>query len=450
MKLSSVLLSVFAVYILSLNSFWTSSILAADPVEIYIAQGIEKLNEGKFNEAIEVLNRALLLSPKNPEAIYYSGIAHTRIGELDRAEELFLRIIKNDESFASAYFELGRIYYIRSDCSRSINYLSTFISLSDDESSKAYAKELIDGCNEFERAAQAKKYNLHLSVGSQYDDNVILEPSNPLSPAERGSDGRVLANVNADADLFTWRENDTLWQRRKKVAVTLRADYSFYQSFHFDLNDFNVHYHKIKPYLILDISDVVKPSIGYSYEYTLLGGNRYSGVNTVYTEMSVREGEHLSTSIAYEYRTLRYWDSDLFISNSIRSGSQNTIGVKQNFQHEKINGDVHFYNDFNRADAAYWSFDGFRAGTNLTYRVVSPLFLTVQAEYNRSKFLDEYPSFQEKRKDEMQKYSIILAYRISEKFSVYASEDYTVNDSNLRPFDYTRNIVSLYVTVTIL
>jgi len=441
---------IFALVISLLLLFFSSGFLsAAEKYELYIAQGIEKLNEGKFNEAIAVLNRALELSPDNPEAIYYSGVAHIRLGELMRAEKLFLRIIKKDESFASAYFELGRIYYIQSDCTRSINYFSTFVSLSDDESLKAYATELMDGCIEVKKAEQGKRYNLHLSAGSQYDDNVILEPSNPVSPAERESDWRVLANINADAVLFTWRESDSLWKQRK-TAVTLRADYSFYQSFHFDLDDFDTHYHKIKPSLSFDISDVVKPSIGYSYEYTLLGGDRYSGMNTVYTDISVKEGEHLSTDITYEYKDLRYWDSDLFASNSERSGNQSTVGVKQNFQYEKISADLHLYSDFNRTDVEYWSFNAYRMGTNLTYRITSPLYLTVQAEYNESRYRDHYPSFRKKREDNMQKYSVILAYRISEKFSVYASEDHTINDSNLDPFDYTRNIIGLYVTLSIL
>jgi tetratricopeptide (TPR) repeat protein len=240
---------------------------SAEDYDLYIARGIQKINEGEMNDALEFLKKALELSPENPEATYYAGIAYSRLGSYKKAEELFFKTLQLDDTAIDVYLELGRLYYVTSRCDKAEEFLSKFTALSEDEELKKYAVGLVETCRE---EAEEKPYRLNIAVGSQYDSNVILEPSNPPVDAGRKSDTRALVYITSGATLL------------EKGMIKLKADYSFYQSLHLNLNDFNVHYHKITPALEIAISDVFKPSVGYSLEYTLLGSELYSRVHTYY------------------------------------------------------------------------------------------------------------------------------------------------------------------------
>jgi Flp pilus assembly protein TadD len=122
-----------------------SNTYASNDFDVYIARGIDKINEKQFSEALEVLQKALELEPDDTEALYYTALAYTRLGELEKAEKLFLKI-RDKDSNPGINFELGRIYYVNEDCVKAEDYLSKFISLTDDESLKKYASTLIKDC----------------------------------------------------------------------------------------------------------------------------------------------------------------------------------------------------------------------------------------------------------------------------------------------------------------
>jgi tetratricopeptide (TPR) repeat protein len=412
---------------------------AENNYELLIARGMEKISERQYSEALELLEKALEMAPDDTEAIYYTALAYTRLGELDKAEELFLRI-KDVSSVLNANFELGRIYYVKEECEKSGEYLSRFVSQADDDALISYADSLIRDCRETEKAVgEEKPYRLNVTAGIQYDDNVIVEQGNPIVPEDkRKEDGMVIIYVDAGADLFN-SEN-----------IKLKTDYNFYQSLHFDLNDYNVHYHKITPAIEGTYSDIIKPSIGYSYEHTLFGGDRYSRVHALLANIYVKEAENFSANLSYEYRDLDYDDTDLFPDNSIRTGEQNVIGVTQNFRFDKVNGKVYyFYNDTD-ADAEYWAYDGYRLGAEIMYQLLTPLYVTVSGQYGEERYNEDFPGLSERRKDKTQHYSLVLTYRVSDRLIIYLTEDYTSNDSNLDIFEYDRNVIGLLLTVALL
>ncbi len=407
----------------------------AEDYELYIAEGIRKINQGSTEDAIVLLKKALKLSPENPEAVYYAGIAYSRNGNYKEAESLFLQTLQLDETSANAYFELGRIYYVTSRCDELGDLFSKFRDLSGDNALKGKVAELVDGCR---KKAEEKPFRFNISAGSQYDSNVILEPSNPPVSAERKSDARAVLYVTSGAVLL------------KERLIKLTLDYNFYQSLHINLHEFNVQYHKITPALEVTFSDALRSSVGYSLEYTLLGSDLYSRFNTFYGKFSVKESEKLSTEAIYEYRNQKYWDSDIFQTNSIRSGYQNTVGIKQNFYSKPLRGEIYYFSDFNRAKEGYWAFDGQRLGVKLAYKITPPLHINVSSEYNERRYRNDSPGFQERRLDRMQQYSLRLTYLISERMSASITESYIVNDSNLSIFDYRRNITGLFLTVGVL
>jgi tetratricopeptide (TPR) repeat protein len=423
-------------FILSLLLFLCPGYSSAQDYEVYIARGIQLINEEKFSEALGSLQKAHSMMPDSLEANYYTGVAHSRLGNYKEAEELLLHSMQMGESDANVHFELGRLYYITSECDKSEVYLSKYKSMSDDTAVKEYASRLMETCGEEE--AGEKKYYLNISVGGQHDTNVILEPTNPIVAADEDSDIRAIVYVSAGGEII------------EAGAWKFIADYNFYQSFHDELDDFNIHYHKIKPSLELNVSEMFIPSVGYSFEHTHFGGDKYSRVHTYFGKLIVRESDRLSTEAIYEYRDNTYLDSDLFETNSDRSGYQHTFGLKQNFYGSRLAGDIYIFSDTDRAKRNYWSHSGYRIGAEIVYKVLSSLFLNVSGEYNRRMYKDEFPGFDESRLDRMQQYSARVTYLFSKRLSVSVADTYTINDSTLSVFDYDRNVAGVFITVGVL
>ncbi len=413
---------------------------SSEGYELYIAEGIQLINRGNLKDAVVLLRKAMKLSPRNPEAAYYAGVACSREGRYEEAEALFLKTLRLDETYTSAYIELGRIYYETSRCDDLERVVSRLAEVSNDLVSKGEAADLVEGCR---RKAEEGPYRLDVYTGIQYDSNVILEPSNPPVSAARKSDARAVAYLTSSAVLL------------ERGIVRIKGGYNFYQSLHMDLGDFDVRYNKIAPVAELDLSDALSSSVGYSLEYTLLGGGLYSRFHTYYATLTLKERGGYSTEGVYEYAALKYWDSDLFRTNSIRSGFRNRLGIRQRFRLRRLTGEVYYFSDFNRADAGYWSFNGQVVGAGVFYRVMHPkvtrpLYLSLTSEYNERRYRDDYPGLGKRRLDRLQQYSLRFTYRISRRLSASITESYTVNDSNLGIFDYKRSITGVFLTVNIL
>lgn len=418
--------------------FAVSPVYSKEVRELYIAQGMLKMSAGEMKEALHLFSKALEVSPGNTEAAYYSGMAYSRLGEFDQAEGMFKGILDKDQDFIDAYLELGRIYYITSRCDEAENVLNKYASLSDDAELTKYASDMVHACRAEEGEAKPKKdYYLNISLGGQYDDNVTVEPTNPVSISERRSDYRALLYLTAGKHLF------------ERGPARVRADYSFYFSQHLHLSDFNLNSQRLGPTVEFDFSKAMLPSIGYSFVYTIIGGDLYGINHEYFAKVKVIEDERSSTDIIYEYTRMKYWDSALFETASIRDGYKHSVGIRQNYS-DKFNAGLYFYYDSEDTDADYWGYDGFRLGGDLSTELLPSLYAEVSAEYSERKYNSLSPSASEIRLDEVQNYSAGLTYVINKTFSLQLADSFTVNDSNLDIYNYRRNILGLFLTAGVL
>jgi len=440
MKKEKIYLVIFFLITVFLISFTTLPSYGAGQYELYIAQGIQKLNEGKYKEALDLLLKALKEAPDNREAKFYTGVAYSRLGKYREAERLLLEVLGRDKTSPEVNFELGRLQYAMGNCQGTERYMKQFMTYSDDEAMKSYAGSLIKECYESERGEEEKPYRVNVSGGLQYDSNVVLEPTNPIITADKKRDGRAVFLVSAGARLY---ENSLL---------EFTADYNFYQSLHFELNNYNVHYHKISPTVKFNIHDRITPMGGYALEYILFGGDTYGAIHTYFANLRIEETRIASTEVIYEYRDTKYWDTEVFETNSIRTGYKRTFGIKQNYRMDRIKCQILYYYNDKRAERRYWSYTGNKVGVRGSYKVTEPLRVSGSVEFEKRKHRGSNPNTasSDKRVDRMQKYTLRLTYMINKQMAVTVSESYTRNDSNLREFDYERNIIGLILTVGII
>lgn len=407
----------------------------ADGSEGLVARGISAINEHRYEEALRTLQQALDRSPENAEAAFYAGIAAEGLGDLAGAEKFFLEALRIDGTAVSAYLELIRIYYRTGRCGKAKEIYRRHIDLSQDRALIRDAEALLARCN---GKAATRPYRLSLLVGGQDDTNILLESSNPPSPADRRSDDRIVVQVGAGAQLL------------HKAGFDLDVDYTLYQSLHRDLTDYNILYQKITPEVSFHRFNRFIPSAGYSLEYSRFGGESYNRNHIGFGKVRIPEGTAHATELIYEYRDETYWDTEIFTDNAVRRGHRNSFGIKQIHRTDRNNCNLYLMVDHDRTDADYWDFNGYRIGGEGIYQM-GRWVLDLGGEFRDRRYRGDFPLFHRNRHDRTQQYSLSLTYRLTESLGITASESYLINESNLdaatapQAYDYKRNVAGIYI-----
>jgi Tfp pilus assembly protein PilF len=80
--------------------------------EMYRTKAVLDMYAGNHKHALEELNQALQADPKDYTALYYRGIAYTRIGNMEDAIKDIESAIKSGVDFEGLHFELGYAYFL--------------------------------------------------------------------------------------------------------------------------------------------------------------------------------------------------------------------------------------------------------------------------------------------------------------------------------------------------
>lgn len=105
----------------AIDSFKTATRLRPDFAEAYKELGLcifERAQSGDITTAMEELQKASKLIPKNPPIHYFLGIIYCTKGNLDAGETEYRKALMCDPRFAAAHWELGKLRYYRGDLDR--------------------------------------------------------------------------------------------------------------------------------------------------------------------------------------------------------------------------------------------------------------------------------------------------------------------------------------------
>lgn len=91
---------------------------------IHYARGQNLQEKGLFEEAIQEYQYALQCDKDDIMARYSLGRLYEKLSRYDKAEEAFLRIIRDEKKFSGAYRELGYVYYQQNRLEESIQKIT--------------------------------------------------------------------------------------------------------------------------------------------------------------------------------------------------------------------------------------------------------------------------------------------------------------------------------------
>jgi hypothetical protein len=392
------------------------------------------MDSNDFRSAIKEFKAALKEKKHGHRATLYLGIALSRSGS-NKAETVLKKALSMDPSNPRTNLELGIYYYGASRLAQARDYFESTARLAPGTEFATRADEYL---SLIEGAVTARPWSLNLSLGGQYDSNVVLDSGTGPLPegVSRKSDWRAVAYLKGRYNIFT---ND---------KIESSAGYTLYQSVHASLSDFNISQH------ILDLTAAyrITPDLRirgiYSFEYVLVGGNGYDLAHTLAPALILDEGRGFSSTLEYRYRKNHYMNAGLFTDNSDRSGHDNLIEITQIIPlHRLVRARASYSYDVDSTSEDFWHYSGNRVTAGLAFALPWKLLMNVDGEYYNTKYEGVSPMYGTRRKDEMYSASLSVTRPFCERYSVTAGQAYVRNKSNIDVFDYKRSITSLFLSV---
>jgi 2-phospho-L-lactate transferase/gluconeogenesis factor (CofD/UPF0052 family) len=142
-------------------------------------------------------------------------------------------------------------------------------------------------------------------------------------------------------------------------------------------------------------------------------------------------------------------NTDLFVDNSDRTGSNNLVGIIQYVplgDHVMFRGG--YEHDVDTAHEAFWSYRGDKGLMGLQARAPGNVNIDLYGEYCNRRYKAISPvSGTVERQDWISTASIMATKQLSDRYSISLGQLYTRNKSNIEAFDYERAITSLFFNV---
>lgn len=405
--------------------------------EQHIARGISYIEANNYKGAIDEFRAALKEKPDDHVATLYLGIALSRAGDKEAEATLRKAFLMNPEE-PRVNLELGIYYFNKAIYDEAVDYFENTIELAPDTDFSARAKEYLKAIKEKEKVAVKRPWALNISAGTQYDSNVVLDTEgSPLPPGiSQKSDWRAVLYLKGRYNILT--------RERAEGSV----GYSFYQSLHTELSDFNITQHLLELRLAYSISPSLNLRGAYSFEYVYVGGDEYDYAHSISPSLIISEGKGFSTIIEYRYRDIHFEDSDLFVNNSDRTGFNNLMGITQNIPlGSSILARVGYSHDEDSTRKDYWDYKGDKGFIGIKFNIPHKIILDLYGEYYSKDYDGINPISGSKREDIIRSCSASATKALGDRYSITIGQAYIDNDSNIDAYTYKRAITSIFFNV---
>ena len=398
--------------------------------ELAITKAAEKIELGEYQSAIYDLEELLRIKPDDENATLYLAIAMSR-SDNSQAEHVLKKALAINPQNPRTNLEIGIYYYNRAIFAEAADFFETTIQIAPGTELSSSAQEYL---NNIKKDGAKKRWSLYFSLGGQYDSNVVLDSDDVALPEgiSDKSDWRAVIFLSGRYSILS---ND---------AYPTSVGYSFYQSIHAELDDFNVTDHLLDLKTSIRLSPMFTLNGLYSFEHVSAGGDTYNYTHFLSPSLVISEPRGFSTEIRYEYRDNHFEDSDLFEDNSDRTGSNNLIGVIQTIPLGKVVlAKLGYSFDMDSTREDYWDYSGHKGTLEFLFSLPHEIYLTLYGEYYSKDYDDEYPDTDKKRDDDFSVISLSATKIFNDTYSLTIGQYFSNNDSNIKEFEYDRAISTL-------
>lgn len=397
-----------------------------------IKKGLSGLEAKDYGAAKEHFGAALKERADDFEATLGLGTALSLGGE-ERAGDVLKQALRLRPEEPRASLELGRHYFGKSQYEEARDYFENVVLLAPGTEISSKAQRYLDI---IERKA-FKRWAVDLRAGFQYDDNVLLGPEEAALPA--GVSGR------SDWRAVIFLMGQYFLPLGEKLGAA--ASYSFYQTLHADLSDYNSTVHEAELGALYKIAGGSELRGTYGFRHVSVGGDEYYYAHRVSPSVVIKEGKGFSTEVKYAYSDSTFKEGGIFVGNSERTGENHLAGLLQSIAlGRRLSADLGYSYDVDSAEKDYWDYKGNKLHLDVLLKLDGELDLGLYGEYYKKDYDGIHPLSGVSREDEVQTYMLSVKKRLSKTHSVSAAQRYVRNKSNIYGYDYERAITSLFFT----
>jgi len=401
----------------------------ADPATAQAADGLLLYHRGRYKEALVQLVQAEQGGPERALIYYYEGLTYYALKRFDRVSPRMLRAKTLDPGLApGALYYSGQAYYREGELTEAKEDLQTVTVLEPESALGRSAQALLVKIAKQERFG--RPWDVSLGIVPQYDTNVISQPNDKALASEISgqSDSGVAAQLVA---AYRPYQNDH-W--------TVTGRYTFLQQYYQTLTKNNVQSHDAA--LLADYRGArVQTRLQYSYTYAIQEKSAFSTAHTIAPTVTIAMSRTLVGVVQGQGKFTDFVAS----TSDDRDGTNLLAGYTQMFLYAGGRGNVRLAYTYDR-DSTRGN-DWVYTGQKGTAAVAAPLPLSLSAdlsgEYYRKYY--ENPRVQDRvnRNDDTTTGSVGLTRGIGKAVSANLRYVYIRNVSNLADFDYTRQMTSL-------
>jgi len=476
--------------------------------ELYFSKGVAEFNEGRFEQALTEFNKAAEEDPRNAQVQYYLGLTQIQLNDPKAAVDSFKRGLELDPALPHAHYDLAIAYYklgeydsalkefrpaeeqepnramihyyqgyilhLQNRFEESIPYFKkaseldpslkqttqffsglNYLKLSkipeaEREFNDSYkidptselgiaAKNYLDKITETKEVV--KKWDIIPSYSLQYDDNVIQEADRGISPTRISDEGDF-------RQVFFLATEYRLTQTQNFVFA---GRYTFYQSLHASLHDYDLQNHQ---WILLAAyrgeicgKTPYRAQFDYRYNNAILNEHRYLGTHSGTFTFDFIFRPNWITQIQYRFQDKNfYFKAPTKAAN--RDAENNLVAINQYlfFSGGTRYIKIGYAYDNDNAIGHNWDYNGYRTSMTLFTPLIEQIKMALDFEYWNQEYKNTDTFFGKKRNNEEYTYSISLDRNLTKKFMVNLKYTHITNNSNIKFYDYNRNIVALTFT----
>jgi tetratricopeptide (TPR) repeat protein len=389
---------------------------------------------GQLEEAKTWIGEAEAEAIRPAQTSFLKGLVLVKDGKEEDAIAAFENAKSLDKSMTQACdYQIG-ICYLKTKKFVDARKAFKEVALLDPGSNMAnFANEYMDAITKREEAMKPLK--LSVGVAWQYDDNVILKPS----------DSSIAANISDKGDSREVYTAKGEYEHRFTDMFGLKGIYSLYYSKQNDLGFYDVMSNNfvLQPNVYFRNSLLSFPA---GYTHTIVNDKAYlssPNANGIYNFM-VGNSNMGQLFIRYQYKDY-LWDPST--TDEDRTSNDLGGGCGWYLFYAKNKGFLNVRYALNGEDAkgSNWDYLGNRATVTLLHPVIDKLNATVSGDIYVQNFSHTHTIFQKKRNDTTYTVSALLAYKFFKESAIQLQYTYVKDSSNISVYDYSRNIYSVGV-----
>lgn len=402
---------------------------AVDPVLAEAARGIWLYHRGRYEAALLGLSRT-----DGPDALrglsyYYQGLSRYHLGQFDRVSPLMLRAKTLEQGLApGALYYSGLAYYREGQLVEAREDLQPLTVMAQGTPLGLSAQRFVDTITKFERFG--RPWDVSLGIVPQYDTNVISQPNDKPLAADisRQNDSAVAAQLVGAVRPY------------RTARWTVTARYTGLALFYQTLTKNNVQGHEVA--LSTDYKRApAQWRLAYSFGYTIQGPTPFSIAHTVAPALTLAVAKWLIVAV----QTQAKFQDMIESKNDDRDGTNLLAGLTPHVLLFQGRGNIRagYTYDRDTTKSPVWEYQGQKGSMGFAFPLPLGFSGDLSGEYYLKAYQGITPGQTVRREDATSTGSALLARSVTRQANANLRYAYIRNLSNFSDYDYSRQLITL-------